>query len=251
MSEKLTITAQGAQIIPTGGNLQVTATTPEEMLHSNAALIEWCVNKIATTKAECQELCEARDHAKARKWKHQTLAKHAALSEKRVDFFVKMHDALVAGFYIVPNFPVQVFAIRTEATKPASLYTISRYRGDDSKIQHAEALSEGEGEYRNPFPIISERYYGKDDQQRDLYRAIATEWDKLEFPITMAKPRIMRATSRAMALKVFDEIGILQESKSGDPIIIGRMIDPRPTSSKLFRKHLSFIIAWHLDTKVL
>jgi len=65
----------------------------------------------------------------------------------------------------------------------------------------------------------------------------------------MAKPRIMEATSRAMALKIFDDFGILPAQRKGDPMIIARIIDPRSRSYS--DKHVSFLITWHLDTRTL
>lgn len=252
MNTELTV-PQSANIITRGDDLQVSAFTPDEMLHANAALIQWCDHKIGSLKAEHEELREAYDHAKEKKWKTSTLAKHSGLALKRVEFFVKMRSALQEGFYIVPNFPVTVFAIRTDKKEPLSLLTFEtciRAPGN-AKTQTAGMLSEGGGEYRNPFPHVAEYKDGTDDGGKQKWESFATGWQDLEFPISMSKPAIMQATSRAMALKIFDEIGILQESRSGDPIIIGRLIDPRPTASRHWKKHLSFVIAWHINTKVL
>ncbi|NIN69677.1 MAG: hypothetical protein GTO63_34330 [Anaerolineae bacterium] len=78
----------------------------------------------------------------------------------------------------------------------------------------------------------------------------------------------MKATSRAMALKIFDEIGVLPSetpkgraqtrdrrqlvrsgSMRGDPILVGRLLDPRGT--KRNPKVMNFIIGWRLDTSTL
>jgi hypothetical protein len=49
-----------------------------------------------------------------------------------------------------------------------------------------------------------------------------------------------------MALKIFDQIGIVDASV-GDPMILAQMIDPRPPVYA--RRLVSFLIAWHLNTR--
>ena len=78
----------------------------------------------------------------------------------------------------------------------------------------------------------------------------------MEFPVTMAKPDVIEATSRAKALKIFDDLAILPgyaPSKGttppkGDPIIVGRIID-RARSGPYNTHYLTFIIAWHINTR--
>jgi hypothetical protein len=66
----------------------------------------------------------------------------------------------------------------------------------------------------------------------------------------------MDATAKAMALKVFDQIGICRPvdhqnerafaaSGAGDPLIIGQILRRRGTYQG--PKVVSFIIAWHLN----
>ncbi len=254
MTEELTTTQLPANVTTHGGELQVSAFTPDEMLHANAALIQWCTGKIAAVTAEAKELRQAYEHAKERKWKSATLAKHACLAERRIEFFEKMKLALEHGYYVVPNFPVEVFAIRTKKDAPALLMTteFTSWKPSNRKTQFAQVLPTGQGEYQNPFPYVETYQTGKtNDKGTPEWKSYADQWEDIEFPLSMAKPQIMQAASRAMTLKLFDEIGILQDSKSGDPLIIGRIIDPRQTGSQFHRKHLSFIIAWHLDTKTL
>lgn len=231
------------------GSLQVSAFTPDEMLHANSALIQWCDGKIASLESEHKELSEAVEHAKLRKWKTSTLAKHANLSLKRIEYFRKMKGALEQGFYIVPNFPVTMFAIRTSREKPLRLATFSRW--GSTLEQPAQALPAGEGEYKNPLPEVWQSACPT-EKEPDRKEYWAEFYKDIEFPINMAKPQIMEAVTRAMALNIFDEFGILPDPKpKRDPVIIGRIIDPRSVSYSTQKKHISFIIAWHLDTRVL
>jgi hypothetical protein len=112
--------------------------------------------------------------------------------------------------------------------------------------QNAMELPMGEGEYKNPFPIIHQRDIMRGDKNEREYFAKA--WDDFEFPITMAKVEIMQATTAAMEMGIFDQIGIMPAKKKEDPVIIGQIKHKTgPYSSKL----VSFMIAWHLNTNVL
>jgi hypothetical protein len=244
-----------ALIVPRDGQLEVTATTPDEMLHANEALIGWCYQKIATLEAESKELMAAHEHAKSRKWATGTLKKHANMALKRVEFFGKMRSALVEGYYIVPNFPVSMFAIRTDRKKPLRMWMQdNRNWGLSTHTQLASSLPQGEGVYRNPDPEVEVRGNPSEKFPQATVHW-AEDWkSEIEFPLTMAKPQIMEATSRAMALNIFDEFGILTEDakvtrKRQDPLIVGRILDPRSTAYD--RKVLTFVIAWFLDTKVI
>lgn len=243
-----------AVIVPKGNELEVSAATPLEMLDCQHALLAWIKRKIELVMQEAAELKAAFEHAVKSKWKSDTLKRHAALAWKRVSFYEKIQAALQAGYYIVPPFPVSVFAIRTDAKKPKRLWSISVWNDNDRREQQAKALPIGEGEYKNPEPLQVQESAGKADPQYPDKESIATwaeDFEQVEFPLSMAKPHIMDATTRAMALQVFDDIGILpQESRDKDPMIIGRIIDPN-TAPKWNPKVVCFVIAWHLDTRTL
>lgn len=231
-----------------GGNVAVTALIPEHMADSQAALIAWAERKVKEVAADAVELRAAFQHAYSHKWKSGTLKNQAAKAEKREVFYRKILVALRHGYVIVPNFPVQMFAIRTKKDTPAWMSTTGWNR--DFK-QSAQVLPIGEGEYQNPFPLVTSRRVcdPKPNDPTNMATEYHTDvWDQLEFPISMAKPVIMEAASRAMALQLFDQIGVLPQNRREDPVIIGQLIDPRD-QWKL--RIVSFMIAWHLDTRVL
>ncbi len=232
-----------------GGNVAVTALLPEEMTGCQSALIAWAERKIAELQSDVDELRGAEEHARAQKWKTAILHKHFLIAEKRVIFYGKIKLALQAGYVIVPNFPVQLFAIRTAKAGPAYAITESSWNPDFR--QSAQTLPVGEGEYQNPFPLRDSESYKaptEADPNRRVTQCFPTEWDELEFPLSMSKPQIMQATSRAMALQVFDQLGILPVARKEDPIIVAQIRDPR---DKWGHKLVTFMVAWHLDTRVL
>jgi hypothetical protein len=89
----------------------------------------------------------------------------------------------------------------------------------------------------------------KDGITKKHYSEHATDFDDVTFPIKMAKPKIMEATSRAMALKIFDQFGLFAQG-TGDPIITGEIVDPRNNAkSSIHIRRVTFIVAWHLDVR--
>lgn len=226
-------------------DIEVCAETPDEMKAANQTLIVWCENKINQLRVEQIELEASRDMAKDKGWNSKLFARHVLLAKKRIEFYSKTKRALEAGYYIVPTFPVSVFAIRTHG----KLRVVEGTSRHDTHEQHAPALPTGTGIHANPFPVI----YQKDEitaEQKTIRKYFAEHWRDIEFPFNMAKPRIMEATSRAMALKIFDDFGVLPSDRRNiDPLIVARIKDPRSTTYN--RRFISFIIAWALDTKTL
>ena len=236
-------------------NIEVTAENADEMGQCQEALITWCVAKVVDLRHQFDELTEGFKHAVKRKWKSDTLRRHAALAEKRVNFYERILIALKEGYQIIPDLPATVFAIRTDRKKPATMYEYHKLHHDwlpnDNKEQEPKALPAGEGEYKNPLPTILSDDKGKQpDEKGNMLHHWATwahKWQDIEFPIQMAKPKIMRAATRAMALKIFDELGIFPEDKKKDPIIIARM--KVPSNYKFGVRYVSFVVAWHLNTR--
>jgi hypothetical protein len=235
--------------------LEVSATTPLEMSQAQDSLIAWCGRKIEAMKREATELAENLAIAIKNKWKTDTLRRHSALAVKRVTFYEKIKAALEAGYCIVPNFPISLFAIRTDKNKPSAMFTCTEHfrKPGYSKEQEAKMLPAGEGEYQNPHPIVQESHVETKKSERgndmEVWTSEAVDWNEIGFPIQMAKPVIMEATSRAMQLKVFDQLGILlPQSAKADPLIVGEILDPRPIGYGT-RKRICFIIAWHLNVR--
>lgn len=236
------------QTTPIAVDVQLTATEPDEIASAQQALILWAKQKIESLKAEQKELQDACDHAVSQKWASATLKRHAALAAKRIEFYEKMKSALEHGYVIIPNFPVTVFAIRTEKEKPTKVFLASSAHRGNQHEQKAECLNQGEGDYKNPFPIVEKECTREEEQNKTAeYVDSAEIWKKLDFPIQMSKLKIMEATTNAMALKLFDDFGIMPERKKEDPIIVARLLDPR--STKYNRRFITFMVAWHLNTR--
>lgn len=223
-------------------DIALTATLPSEMVESQQQLISWCDKKVAVCQDECRELYDAYDRAKKMKWKDAPLKNLWRNASKRLAYYEKVKAALNAGFYIVPNFDIQMFAIRTKKKTPKDNWVVGHF-WDHKK--EAEELPVGEGEYQNPFPVVHNKRVGEGNETKNYHRA--DHWDAMEFPIMMAKPTVMDACSRAMALKIFDRIGVFPNHRKEDPVIIGQIFTKKGHN----KKTVSFMIAWHLDTRMI
>jgi hypothetical protein len=177
-------------------------------------------------------------------WKSGTLENQYRKSVKLGEYYEKIKGALLAGYYIVPNFPIQMFAIRSKRGRKPKGYSTNYWTSHEQK---ANELPSGEGDYQNPFPLR----YRNSEKVGDKYETMnyPTEWDNMEFPITMAKAPIMEAATTALGLKIFDQIGVMPATrKKEDPVIIGQIFHKRGPGSV---KRVSFMIAWHLNTNML
>lgn len=167
--------------------------------------------------------------------------------EKRKIFYGKIEAALLDGFVLVPNFPMNVFAVRTNA-KPRG-----RPRdGMGAQLQQPQMLPIGEGENRNPNPLLEyrtetrHRNYG----EKEAYEQVVswpTDWqEEIDFPLTIARPELMQRTATTLARKLFDEIGVAVDAnwstRGVDPILLGRIRNPREG-----RPAVTFFLGWYFD----
>jgi hypothetical protein len=78
-----------------------------------------------------------------------------------------------------------------------------------------------------------------------------TGWEDIEFQLAIAHPLVMDATAAAMAMKIFDRIGVVPQTARngyrGDPIVLGQITRKEGYSTKT----ASFLIAWYLDPRTL
>lgn len=235
-------------------DIEVMAEQPQEMEECQHSLIEWAKRKIETVKADFTELNEAYLLAVKNKWKSTTLKRHALKAESLVNYYTKMLGAFEAGYVLVPNMPGALFAVRTEKVCPSKTW---KYSYMEALKQPADtSLTPGAGKYVAGDNETNTLHLGHGDQQYKKYQA--TGFGTVEFPFALSKPRLMEATSRAMALRLFDEFMILpaeaapapgrQTVTRQDPIILGIISNRSPYWNG---KSVSFMIAWHIDTRAL
>jgi hypothetical protein len=213
---------------------------------AHAKMITFVQGRRARLLADMDEERQALEIAIKNKW--AVKRHHAALDRmsKKVTFWDKIEAALNDGFVILPNFELNVFAIRTDAKKPRGAMTNSRYQ--NNFFQTAKLLPAGKGRYVSPAPTVMEQTSQISDGKggtKELYSAWPTTFDDVDFPVVMAKPALMTAAGNAMTAKVFDEIGVAVDSRhsgrrSGDPVLIGRIRNPSGPD-------VSFYLGWYFD----
>jgi hypothetical protein len=232
-------------------DLRLVALHPGQLEACQQQLIQWAEAKVESENERCRELKQNFEAARVAGIKTDLILKHLNLATKRAVFFAKVGEAVKAGYYIIPNMPMDVFAVRRSGKAPRRSAWHDWRHLDLGKIE-PEVLPAHKGDYVNP--RLAERYRTgkykneKGEEQTQYLTMAAGYRDEIDFPFALAKPEVLTATQHALALKVFDELGVMpgtQERRS-DPMVIGRIRNPG-------RKHdrdrdLSFLIAWFLDT---
>lgn len=224
--------------------VHLVARNPVEMRDAQEGLKQWLTQKLASVDTDIADYQASLDQATKNKWNKRGLQKAVNQSLGLRMFYEKILAAVKAGYTIIPEFPIDLFAIRVERTYPVSERTTSSWKGGQPvPVEPCEILPEGEGEYVSNVPETTTGQYTKADGQTAYYRD-STNLQDVVFPLRAARAEVMSATAEAMARRVFDEIGICPATKKADPLIIGRILAPKKGYTQ---KSVGFLIAWHLN----
>lgn len=230
----------------------VVALTPHELPQAQADLVDWCRRKVLDLSLELRDARANCRQAKAAKWKHVPWLRVVQRTAAKMTYYTKIKMALQAGYLIVPNFNVDVMAVRVNRERPPQ--TTATYEGSarvaDAK---AELLPPGVGRYVDGKQYVRDDSYTEPDpkdpsRRRDVPLFTATRYDNLpDFPVLAVKPLVLEATARAMALKLFDHIGVVTNLQQ-DPVVVGEFLHP---ADRYRLRRVTFFIAWWLDTREL
>jgi hypothetical protein len=232
-------------IAPIESNTLV-ALTPSDMKVAQQQLGEFIYARKVTLDADFKELSSAYESAHKNGWATKALKNQLNKVQRRIVFYDKMLAAVEAGYVIMPSLPMDVIAIRTRLKVPRSSESTASWHQFE---QAAQALPAGEGEYQNPTPT-RDNYQDveKDSEGNDKH---VTKWfpvafeNDLEMPVELCKPQLLDGTRAAMAIKLFDEIGVVRDDaawgRPGDPMVVGTILDP--TRGK---RRFAFFLAWAL-----
>lgn len=237
--------------------MPLVALTPGELVAAQTSLKDWCSQKLAYAKEAFDDAQTNLAHARKAKWKMSSFQNRVTEATRLVIFYEKVQATLEAGYLIIPNFPVDLFAVRVDSRWPKGHWNWTTSEWSADQIQPPIALPAGEGEYKSRHAVVeSKKEFGKyangESYSTELYRP--AEFREVEFPVTVAKPKIIEATERAMALRMFDQLGLIGQQHASkyapraDPIVVGQLIDPR---SKYRDKKLTFFIAWWFNWEML
>lgn len=246
-------------------SVHLTALNPAEMQSVQGSLKPWLEEKLSVIERDIKEANQGLTEARNNGWSTSALtyARNRAVDDET--YYNKILMAVEAGYTIIPDFPISVFAVRSQGDKREEHRWTGRV--GENWLDHplaADSLPAGAGEFRNPKPEV---YTGFESQRTDdqgkkyfPYYKIRTgrPAGDIKFPKTAARADLMQATAQAMELKAFDCVGIclpvmasgatrrIQENagRAGDPLIIGQVVHKRIGSKQ---KVASFIIGWYLN----
>ena len=250
-----TIPALMPTVVDEPMDFTVIATNPAAMQEAQRSLILWAARKIQSVKEEIASATEQLELARKNKWSPAAWSREVLKHQKRADYYRKIKMALEAGYYIVPPFPIDIFAIRTKRNWPHHYDSHS----PDNHDQPAQLLPAGEGRYVDPKPsrrsFQTQEGVKKDGSQNMVTYFRADDYQPVDFPFKLARSEIREATDAALGLKIFDRLGVLPRQRAPDPIVCGEILLPNQPSYAYSRfgtpKSVLFFVAWWLDTKTL
>ncbi len=223
------------------------ALRPDELAAAHGTIRKWATGMESLMRRQAEELDESVQKARANKWGVLTLQKHLRIARQRRAFYRKIVAAVDAGYLIVPNFPMDPWVVRTDRKNPSGGTSRNSYSADRWFPQKARLLPEGEGRYvaRSALLEVWDREEkAKDGEEKTFHYSRPSEFDESpEFPFAFAAPYVMDRVAAAQEERIFDEIGVAEEG-TGDPILLGRLLNPRPGSTAV-----TFFLAWGLDLR--
>lgn len=250
------------EIVPTDDELMalppptedvvVLARDPAEMQNAQRGLVAWAESKLATVQAELKEAETNLAQSKKLKIRTAGWVRMVTSAKKRVIYYEKLLAALNEGYYIIPNFPMDVIAVRTKAKRPPW----GSYHGTPVPDVRPDSAKLGTGRYVDPHPVSDHKWDHENQQTIARPRAFREE---LDFPFHLVKPKILSDFSEALKLGIFDEIGVFPSpnprfnqpqpqvaaASNKDPMVIGTIVRRHGG----FTKRVSFLISWWIDTR--
>jgi len=225
-------------------SVHLVARNPVEMQNAQADLAVWLKAKIVEIEIEINDLDAALNEAASAGWKGDALRRTLNKTVRQQEFYRKLLAAVEAGYTIIPDIPVEVFAIRVERAAPRGDRVVSDYgpRYAVPNDEKPDKLPAGQGGYVSPVPEVwrdTATLKRNDETTYTRHFATPTEFRDVVFPLRAARVEVMSATKDAMAHKIFDQVAICPAKRKADPLIIGQVVGPKAT--------ISFIIAWHLN----
>lgn len=253
MENEIAVIERNLEVQPP--SLHAVGITATEIAESAKQIGGFLREKLRALETELIEIQEAVSIAVDNGWATAALARQEQRLARQVTYYGKLLLAVDAGYTIVPNMPCDQFAIRTSRARPLrqeQVRTETWRPGIRVPDEREQILPAGEGRYESPSQRVDEyeqivKTEGKPDKIK--LTAWAEDWDPIEFPFAAARPVVMKATQAAMAMKLFDRIGLVPQrvQRDADPIVLGQVVLRDGRNERV----VSFLIAWHLDLRTL
>lgn len=255
----------------------LTALSPAEMQAAQGDMRTHLEQKLTAIEREIVEANAALNEARRNGWATGALTSARNRLVDDETYYNKILAAVEAGHTIIPEFPIEVFAVRRgEPDERRQQQYIGTVAASDTYLGHpaeSDCAPAGVGEYRNPEPDTTS--WTQENRAPGAQERGETRWlttvrrsgrpvGPITFPSTTARSPIMRAVAKAMDEKVFDQIGaclpvqkaakgrVIQpqprarqpSAAVGDPLVIGQVLHKSRGNTQ---RCVSFIIAWYLN----
>jgi hypothetical protein len=235
--------------LPVAGNLLVVARNSAEMAQAQMKLVSWAIGKVALEKSKLEEAEALLAKAKSMHQRTSSLAKAVATAKGSVLYYAKVQQAIEAGYCIVPNFPIELIMVRTDAEEPVD-HEVNGSWASLPAVRPAQ-LPTGMGRYVSAevASAVREDTTEKDGKVTKTKVRYTTGFQDVAFPARLAKIAILSDLDVAQKRKIFDSIGVLPATRrQPDPMLIGQI---HCRQGRRDVKTISFMIAWWIDTSML
>lgn len=241
------------------------ALTPQDVPAAQTEIARWCHARIVELGGELREARQnLRDVKRLMLGSPKAWQNVVKRTTAKMIYYAKIQAAVRLGYLIVPNFPTEIIAVRVNRSAPRAIEG-EVWPREINEAQPELNLPPGAGRYvdeTNPHRDLSydaqiKNAAGQLITQRKRWMRVDTYDETVDFPASLVKPIILEATERALALKLFDRVGVAHgngtvslKRRKSDPIVIGHIIDGSQPKSKWMQdypKYTSFFIAWWLD----
>lgn len=245
---------------PGDRSLTVLAKNPVEMAASQAAMIDRVLLRIQQEQYELNLAQENLDHARRLKIKTAGWARLVTKHTGFIKYYEKVLQALKAGYFVVPDLPIAVIAVRTNRVFPT--HRKVEQCGMSVKDEPPALLPAGEGEYVAPEVLVHRGSYEQaieGGKTKTVKTITPMGLDTPNFPFKAVRPEVLSELSNAQKLRLFDLIGVYPNtvrSSKRDPMLIGIITTQRERMDKYRHqlpdlasghKRLSFLLKWWLD----
>lgn len=216
-----------------------------EMPAVQKQLTDWLTRKLDALKTDLSMFEENIRVAEQGNIKTGAWKSLLARTRRMYNYYEKLKVAVANGYVIIPDLQATTIAVRVDRSTPVQTETASQWRARDTQPQ--PSLPAGAGRYVDDEMFHESRTVdAKDWQDKPTKKELYTPTDfdeEIDFPISVVKPIVLEATQKAMALSVFDKIGVVG-ARNKDPLVVGEILGPNG-------KKQVFFIAWWLDVDTL
>jgi len=156
-------------------DMMVVARSPKELEVAQGRLILWAGTNLEKAREELADVQKNFEISQRNKWRSGPWKNRIPHLKKLMNYYEKIRAALEAGYYVVPDFPIDVFAIRTSRKNPHKNIAHSRSPWD-LRIQEQKTDSPPLGEGRFVDPTTLDETWKTEQGRRDVLRSSVPRW---------------------------------------------------------------------------